>query len=246
MRGVRKATANGDGAAARTPRPHVSVWIDVDASRTMELVKRLKASADFADVKVSPLLIMARAVIWAVRRTPMVNAAWVDTDDGAQIRLRHYVNLGIAAATPRGPARAEHQGRAGPQHARTRPGAREAHAHRARGQDHTGRPAGRHDHDHQHRRLRRRRGHPDHQPGRSRASSLSARSGRSRGSSTARCARAGSRPCRDRSTTAWSTATASRASSPTSPRCSRSPRCCSTEPRPPASDGRSGLRTIIR
>jgi len=82
--------------------PHVSVWTDVDASRTMELVRRLKGSTDFADVKVSPLLIMARAVIWAVRRTPMVNAAWVDGDDGAQIRVRHYVNLGIAAATPRG------------------------------------------------------------------------------------------------------------------------------------------------
>jgi pyruvate dehydrogenase E2 component (dihydrolipoamide acetyltransferase) len=68
----------------------------------MELVKRLKASPDFADIKVSPLLIMARAVIWAVRRTPMVNAAWIDTADGAEIAVRHYVNLGIAAATPRG------------------------------------------------------------------------------------------------------------------------------------------------
>ncbi|MCT2084833.1 2-oxo acid dehydrogenase subunit E2 [Microbacterium enclense] len=82
--------------------PHVSVWVDVDASRTMELVKRLKASPDFADVKISPLLIMARAVMWALRRTPMINAAWVDAEDGAQIRVRHYVNLGIAAATPRG------------------------------------------------------------------------------------------------------------------------------------------------
>ena len=101
VRGVRKATASAMTSSAYTA-PHVSVWVDVDASRTMELVKRLKTSTDFADVKVSPLLIMARAVIWAVRRTPMVNAAWVDTDDGAQIRLRHYVNLGIAAATPRG------------------------------------------------------------------------------------------------------------------------------------------------
>src|SRR5690606_26082285 len=76
---------------------------DVDATRTMELVKRLKASPDFADVKVSPLLIVARAVVWAVRRTPMVNAAWVEREDGgAEIRMRNYVNLGIAAATPRG------------------------------------------------------------------------------------------------------------------------------------------------
>lgn len=101
VRGVRKAVASGMVESAYTA-PHVSVWTDVDATRTMELVKRLKASPDFADIKVSPLLIMARAVIWAVRRTPMVNASWVDGDEGAQIRVHHYVNLGIAAATPRG------------------------------------------------------------------------------------------------------------------------------------------------
>ncbi|MBD3757991.1 2-oxo acid dehydrogenase subunit E2 [Microbacterium aurum] len=102
VKGVRKATASGMVRSAYTA-PHVSVWTDVDATRTMELVKRLKASPDFADIKVSPLLIMARAVIWAVRRTPMVGAAWVDKEDGsAEIRVRNYVNLGIAAATPRG------------------------------------------------------------------------------------------------------------------------------------------------
>jgi pyruvate dehydrogenase E2 component (dihydrolipoamide acetyltransferase) len=101
VKGVRKATATAMVGSAYSA-PHVSVWTDVDATRTMELVKRLKASPDFADIKVSPLLIMARAVIWAVRRTPMVNAAWVDGEAGAEIRVRHYVNLGIAAATPRG------------------------------------------------------------------------------------------------------------------------------------------------
>ncbi|GAA3754834.1 dihydrolipoamide acetyltransferase family protein [Microbacterium kribbense] len=101
VKGVRKATATAMVGSAYSA-PHVTVWTDVDASRTMELVKRLKASPDFADIKVSPLLIMARAVIWAVRRTPMVGAAWADVDGGAEIRVRHYVNLGIAAATPRG------------------------------------------------------------------------------------------------------------------------------------------------
>lgn len=102
VKGVRKATASGMVRSAYTA-PHVSVWTDVDATRTMELVKRLKASPDFADIKVSPLLIMARAVIWAARRTPMVNAAWIDKEDGsAEIHVRNYVNLGIAAATPRG------------------------------------------------------------------------------------------------------------------------------------------------
>ena len=69
VKGVRKATATAMTSSAYSA-PHVSVWVDVDASRTMELVKRLKSSPDFADVKVSPLLIVARAVIWAVRRTP--------------------------------------------------------------------------------------------------------------------------------------------------------------------------------
>ncbi|MBY6061726.1 dihydrolipoamide acetyltransferase family protein [Microbacterium esteraromaticum] len=101
VKGVRKATSSAMVQSAYSA-PHVTVWKEIDATRTMELVKRLKASPDFTDIRVSPLLIMARAVIWAARRTPMVNAAWVDTDNGAEIVVRHYVNLGIAAATPRG------------------------------------------------------------------------------------------------------------------------------------------------
>ncbi|MEV7632695.1 dihydrolipoamide acetyltransferase family protein [Microbacterium sp. NPDC089318] len=101
VKGVRKATSSAMVQSAYSA-PHVTVWKEIDATRTMELVKRLKASPDYADIRVSPLLIMARAVIWAARRTPMVNAAWVDTDSGAEIAVRHYVNLGIAAATPRG------------------------------------------------------------------------------------------------------------------------------------------------
>lgn len=101
VKGVRKVSASAMVQSAYTA-PHVTVWKEVDATRTMELVKRLKTSPDYADIKVSPLLIVARAVIWAVRRNPMVNAAWVETEDGAEISVRHYVNLGIAAATPRG------------------------------------------------------------------------------------------------------------------------------------------------
>lgn len=101
VKGVRKATSSAMVQSAYSA-PHVTVWKEIDASRTMELVKRLKASPDYADIRVSPLLIMARAVIWAARRTPMVNAAWVETEGGAEIAVRHYVNLGIAAATPRG------------------------------------------------------------------------------------------------------------------------------------------------
>lgn len=101
VKGVRKATSSAMVQSAYSA-PHVTVWKEIDATRTMDLVKRLKASPDYADIKVSPLLIMARAVIWAARRTPMVNAAWIETESGAEIAVRHYVNLGIAAATPRG------------------------------------------------------------------------------------------------------------------------------------------------
>ncbi|WP_026549445.1 dihydrolipoamide acetyltransferase family protein [Arthrobacter sp. Br18] len=97
VKGVRKATAKAMVHSAFTA-PHVSIFVDVDASRTMEFVKRLKASRDFEGIKVSPLLILAKAVIWAAARNPSVNATW--TDD--EILVKHFLNLGIAAATPRG------------------------------------------------------------------------------------------------------------------------------------------------
>jgi len=97
VKGVRKAIAQAMVKSAFTA-PHVSLFVDVDATRTMEFVKRLKASTDFAGVRVSPLLIMAKAMIWAVRRNPTVNSKFTDEE----IIVRHYVNLGIAAATPRG------------------------------------------------------------------------------------------------------------------------------------------------
>lgn len=104
VKGVRKATAKAMVESAFAA-PHVSIFVDVDASRTMEFVKRLKVSRDFEGIKVSPLLILAKAVIWAAARNPSVNATWVDSADGsdtAEIHVKHFMNLGIAAATPRG------------------------------------------------------------------------------------------------------------------------------------------------
>ena len=97
VKGVRKATAKAMVESAFSA-PHVSIFVDVDASRTMEFVKRLKASRDFEGIKVSPLLILAKAVIWAAARNPSVNATWA----GDEILVKHFMNLGIAAATPRG------------------------------------------------------------------------------------------------------------------------------------------------
>jgi pyruvate dehydrogenase E2 component (dihydrolipoamide acetyltransferase) len=99
VKGVQKVMAQAMVASAFTA-PHVTEWITVDVSATMELVDRLKADKAFRELKVSPLLIVAKAVTLAARRTPIVNAAW---DEQAQeIVYKGAVNLGIAAATPRG------------------------------------------------------------------------------------------------------------------------------------------------
>lgn len=99
VKSVRKRTAEAMVTSAFTA-PHVTVFQTVDVTRTMKLVERLRADREFADVRVTPLLIAAKALILAVRRHPDVNASW---DDAAQeIVYKHYVNLGIAAATPRG------------------------------------------------------------------------------------------------------------------------------------------------
>jgi 2-oxoisovalerate dehydrogenase E2 component (dihydrolipoyl transacylase) len=99
VKGVRKMTAQAMVSSAFTA-PHVTEWVTVDVTRTMDLVDRLRSNREFAGVKVSPLLVLAKALILAVRRHPGVNAAW---DEAAQeIVVKNYVNLGIAAATPRG------------------------------------------------------------------------------------------------------------------------------------------------
>ena len=99
IKGVRKATAAAMVSSAFTA-PHVTEWVEVDVTATMDLVDRLKKDKEFAGVKVTPLLVLAKAMCVAVRRNPGVNATW---DEAAQeIVLKRYVNRGIAAATPRG------------------------------------------------------------------------------------------------------------------------------------------------
>ncbi|MFI6640539.1 dihydrolipoamide acetyltransferase family protein [Streptomyces sp. NPDC050504] len=99
IKGVRKATAAAMVGSAFTA-PHVTEFVTVDVTRTMKLVDELKSDPDMAGLRVNPLLLIAKALLVAVRRNPAINAAW---DEAAQeIVLKHYVNLGIAAATPRG------------------------------------------------------------------------------------------------------------------------------------------------
>ena len=99
IRGVRKHMAAAVSASAFTA-PHVTEFLQIDITETMTAAAALRSLPEFADVRVSPLLLVAKALLIAAARHPMVNATW---DDAAQeIVLKHYVNLGIAAATERG------------------------------------------------------------------------------------------------------------------------------------------------
>ncbi|MBD2832784.1 dihydrolipoamide acetyltransferase family protein [[Kitasatospora] papulosa] len=99
VKGVRKAIAQAMVGSAFTA-PHVTEFVTVDVTRTMKLVAELKEDKDMAGVRVNPLLIIAKALLVAIRRNPAVNAAWDEANQ--EIVQKHYVNLGIAAATPRG------------------------------------------------------------------------------------------------------------------------------------------------
>jgi pyruvate dehydrogenase E2 component (dihydrolipoamide acetyltransferase) len=100
IKGVRKMTAQAMVASAFTA-PHVTEWVQVDVTRTMKLVARLKESGELGQgVRVSPLLLVAKALLTAIHRHPEANCSW---DEAAQeIVVKRRINLGIAAATPRG------------------------------------------------------------------------------------------------------------------------------------------------
>ncbi|GID32590.1 dihydrolipoamide acetyltransferase family protein [Paractinoplanes brasiliensis] len=99
VKGVRKLTAENMVASAFTA-PHVTEFLTVDVTRTMKTIEKLKERREFRDVRISPLLLVAKAVLLAVKRHPMVNSSWSAATN--EIVVKNYVNLGIAAATERG------------------------------------------------------------------------------------------------------------------------------------------------
>lgn len=97
VRGVRRLTAENVVASAFTA-PHVTEFLTVDVTRAMKSLDRLREQPEWRGVRISPLLLTAKAVLMAVRRHPMINSTWA----GDEIVVKEYVNLGIAAATDRG------------------------------------------------------------------------------------------------------------------------------------------------
>jgi 2-oxoisovalerate dehydrogenase E2 component (dihydrolipoyl transacylase) len=99
IKGVRKLTAENMVASAFTA-PHVTEFLAVDMTRTMRVLDRLREHSEWREVRVSPLLLLAKACLLAIQRHPMVNSTWSASTN--EIVVKDYVNLGIAAATDRG------------------------------------------------------------------------------------------------------------------------------------------------
>jgi pyruvate dehydrogenase E2 component (dihydrolipoamide acetyltransferase) len=99
IKGVRKHTAAAMVSSAFTA-PHVSEFLTVDVTPTMELLESIKANRAFAGHRINILTVVAKAILIAISRNPSVNSRW---DEAAgEIVQFGYVNLGIAAATQRG------------------------------------------------------------------------------------------------------------------------------------------------
>ena len=99
IRGVRKHMAAAMVSSAFTA-PHVTEFLQVDVTETMAAVRRVRELPEFAELRPSPLLFVARALLVAVARHPLINSSWDAA--AAEIVVKHYVNLGIAVAADRG------------------------------------------------------------------------------------------------------------------------------------------------
>jgi 2-oxoisovalerate dehydrogenase E2 component (dihydrolipoyl transacylase) len=99
IRGVRKHMAAAMVSSAFSA-PHVTEFLQIDVTETMAAARRLRDLPEFAGVKVSPLLFVARALLTAVARHPLINSSW--DEPAGEIVVKHYVNLGIAVASERG------------------------------------------------------------------------------------------------------------------------------------------------
>ena len=99
VKGVLKSMAEAMVLSV-TQQPQAVVWLRVDATKTMALLAGLKKQSRLADVRLSPLTIVALALCDAARHYPGINSSF--DSEGAEVVLRRYVNLGIAADTPRG------------------------------------------------------------------------------------------------------------------------------------------------
>jgi 2-oxoisovalerate dehydrogenase E2 component (dihydrolipoyl transacylase) len=99
VRGTRKQIAAAM-VASMFSIPHVTEFLTVDATSLMALRARLRTLPAAADLKLTPLAIVAKALCVAVRQFPLMNSSW--DGDAGEIVVKGYVNLGIATDTSTG------------------------------------------------------------------------------------------------------------------------------------------------
>lgn len=97
--GIRKRTAAAMLTSVRTI-PQAGAFVTLDCTASMELLDHLRSSTSFVGLTLTPLALVAKAVLAALTEFPGMNSCWDEGDQ--EIVTKHYVNLGIAVATGRG------------------------------------------------------------------------------------------------------------------------------------------------
>ncbi len=99
VRGVQKHMAEAMVRSVASA-PQATVFLTLDVTPATKLLRRLGASRSFEGVRVTILTLAAGAVVLSLPDYPALNSQW-DSAEG-EVVTRHYVNLGIAVAGPRG------------------------------------------------------------------------------------------------------------------------------------------------
>ena len=98
LKGIRREMFRTMTASLNVPQ--ATAFSEVDVTGTMELIENLRGRREFAGLRISPLLVFAKAACLAIARNPEINSSFDEATE--EMVLHGDVNLGIAAATPRG------------------------------------------------------------------------------------------------------------------------------------------------
>ena len=98
VRGVQRLMAEAMVASAFTA-PHVTEWVEVDMSRTLEVVEKIKTRSN---ERITPFVLVSAALIRAAQKYPRINSSWIDTKEGADVLIHPNIHLGFATDTSKG------------------------------------------------------------------------------------------------------------------------------------------------
>lgn len=99
MSGIRKAIAKAM-VNSKTKAPHVTLLDEIDVTDLVAHRKKFKEAAAEQEIKLTYLPYVAKALVSASKKYPILNAAVDDETD--EIIHKHYYNIGIAADTDKG------------------------------------------------------------------------------------------------------------------------------------------------